>query len=183
MILLSFPLCTALALCCDDWRQNTPPPAWLRLVEGAGCGLVMAVGMTMVLIYLSDRLPFPAVGLSGWQVAMVIGFPATTAIVFGAYVPHIYRAARRAASLRREEASQSVAPVGSLTLPAVPRHGGRASADPALSQRSEAAPVMAHEAYSSALQDAPRQRRSSRRPARNDIAANGALTDDAVIPR
>jgi hypothetical protein len=69
----------------------------------------MAVSMAMVLIYLGDRLPFPTVGLPGWEITMVIGFPTSIAIVLGGCVPHIYRAARRAASIRREEASRSFA--------------------------------------------------------------------------
>jgi hypothetical protein len=138
LILLTFPLCTALALCCDDWVEERPPPGWLRIAEAAGCGLVIAAGMAMVLIYLSDRLPFPTAGLPGWKIAMVIGFPVTTAMVYGGCVPHIYRAARRAASIRREEASQSVAPAGSLMPLGPERHGGRDAADAPQSGKPEA---------------------------------------------
>jgi hypothetical protein len=138
LILLTFPLCTALALCCDDWVEERPPPGWLRIAEAAGCGLVIAAGMAMVLIYLSDRLPFPTAGLPGWKIAMVIGFPVTTAMVYGGCVPHIYRAARRAASIRREEASQSVAPAGGLTPLAPGPHAGREGPDAPQSAKPEA---------------------------------------------
>jgi hypothetical protein len=127
------------ALCCDDWVENTlPPPVWLRIAEAAGCGLVMAAGMAMVLIYLSDRLPFPTAGLHGWKIAMVIGFPTTIAMVFGGCVPHIYRAARRAANIRREEATQSVAHARSLTALTPERHSGREAADAPQPSKPEA---------------------------------------------
>ena len=29
--LLSFAICTAVALCCDDWVEDRTPPAWLRV--------------------------------------------------------------------------------------------------------------------------------------------------------
>jgi len=110
----------------------------VRIAEAAGCGLVIAAGMAMVLIYLSDRLPFPTAGLPGWKIAMVIGFPVTTAMVYGGCVPHIYRAARRAASIRREEASQSVAPAGSLTPLAPGPHSGREAVGAPQSGKPEA---------------------------------------------
>jgi hypothetical protein len=138
VILLTLPLCTALALCCDDWVEDTPPPVWLRLAEAAGCGLVMAAGMAMVLIYLSDRLPFPILGLPRWKIAMVIAFPTTTAIVFGGCVPHIYRTARRAASIRRAEASQPFASAGSLSPITAGRDSGREASDSPQSDKPEA---------------------------------------------
>ncbi len=115
MILLTFPLCTAVALCCDDWVGEQPPPRWLRPVEAAGCAAVMAAGMAMVLIYLPDRLPFPAAGLSGRTIAMAVLFPASIALAIGGFVPHIYRAARRAAAARREEAGGPPAPAAGQT--------------------------------------------------------------------
>ena len=106
LILLSFILCTTVALCCDDWAEDTLPPAWLRLAEAAGCGLVMILGMGIVDFYLADKLPFPATGLPGWKLALLFGFPSTLSVVIGGFVPHIYRAARRAATARRKEANQ-----------------------------------------------------------------------------
>jgi hypothetical protein len=179
IILLSFPLCTALALCCDDWVESTPPPAWLRLAEAAGCGLVMAVSMAMVLIYLGDRLPFPTVGLPGWEITMVIGFPTSIAIVFGGCVPHIYRAARRAASIRREEASRSFAADAPLSeQPEAGVHKARATS------ASQVASVMREETHSPVVDDAPQRRRPSDRPARRSAeAADGSITNDAVSRR
>jgi len=179
IILLSFPLCTALALCCDDWVESTPPPAWLRLAEAAGCGLVMAVSMAMVLIYLGDRLPFPTVGLPGWEITMVIGFPTSIAIVFGGCVPHIYRAARRAASIRREEASRSFA--ADAPLSEQPEAGVHRARAPSASQ---VASVMREETHSPVVDDAPQRRRPSDRPARRSAeSADGSITNDAVSRR
>jgi hypothetical protein len=179
IILLSFPLCTALALCCDDWVESTPPPTWLRLAEAAGCGLVMAVSMAMVLIYLGDRLPFPTVGLPGWEITMVIGFPTSIAILFGGCVPHIYRAARRAASIRREEASRSFAADAPLSeQPEAGVHRARATS------ASQMASVMREETHSPVVDDAPQRRRPSHRPARRSAeAADGSITNDAVSRR
>jgi hypothetical protein len=188
IILLTFPLCTALALCCDDWIENTPPPVWLRIAEAAGCGLVMAAGMAMVLIYLSDRLPFPTAGLPGWKIVMVIGFPTTIAMVFGGCVPHIYRAARRAASIRREEASQSVAPAGSLTPLASERHGGREAADAPQSGKAEAGSHGRHPMVSRhpAPGSSARAGKTDDRQApvtTGESPAAGAMTDDSVARR
>jgi hypothetical protein len=36
-IFLTGMLCTALALCCDDWPQDSDPPLWLRLAEATSC--------------------------------------------------------------------------------------------------------------------------------------------------
>jgi len=118
MILLSFLLCTAVALCCDDWPQDTKPPAWLRFAEAAGCALVMVLGMGMVYFYLGDKLPFPTDDLPGWKIALLIGFPSAIALVIGGFVPHIYRSARRAATARRNEASRPSMPASRDPLPA-----------------------------------------------------------------
>jgi hypothetical protein len=118
LILLSFMLCTAVALCCDDWADDRPPPGWLRFIEAAGCALVMILGMAMVDIYLADKLPFPTSALPGWKIALLFGFPTTLALVIGGFVPHIYRSARRAATARRNEASQPLAPATRDPVPA-----------------------------------------------------------------
>jgi hypothetical protein len=110
LILLSFMLCTALALCCDDWVAETMPPIWLRLAEAAGCTAAMVLGMGLVVTYLADYLPFPTDQLVGSKLVMLFAFPSAMAFVIGACVPHIYRSARRAATARRNEASQLVAP-------------------------------------------------------------------------
>jgi hypothetical protein len=108
LILLSGILCSVLALCCNDWPWDRAPPAWLRLAEAAGCASVMAVGTA--LIYLEGMLPASLGELHGWMVAAWIGLPSTMALMFGCFVPHIYRNARIAAAARRNESSHSIAP-------------------------------------------------------------------------
>jgi ABC-type amino acid transport system permease subunit len=100
--LLSFALCTAVALCCDDWVEDTPPPAWLRFAEAAGCSTVMVA--SVLLLYFGNMLTFPAGALTPNSVALLIALPTGLASVIGAYVPHIYRSARRSAMARRDEA-------------------------------------------------------------------------------
>ena len=112
LILLSFMLCTALALCCDDWVEEKIPPVWLRVVEATGCAAAMALGMAFVVTYLSGGLPFSADQLIGSKLVMLFVFPSAMAFVIGGCVPHIYRSARRAATARRAEVSQvAVAPL------------------------------------------------------------------------
>jgi hypothetical protein len=110
LILLSFMLCTALALCCDDWVAETTPPIWLRLAEAAGCAAAMALGMALVVTFLPDYLPHPTNQWIGLKLVMLFAFPSALAFVVGACVPHIYRSARLAATARRDEASQLVSP-------------------------------------------------------------------------
>jgi hypothetical protein len=99
VILLSGILCCAVALCCDNWAEDTIPPIWLRYVEAAGCASVMAFGTALV--YAADLLPFEL--LSPWMVAAWIALPSVMALMIGGWVPHIYRSARRAAKSEREE--------------------------------------------------------------------------------
>jgi hypothetical protein len=113
LILLSFMLCTTLALCCDDWVAETMPPIWWRLGEAAGCAATMAFGLALVVMYLAEALPFSTDQLIGTKLAVFFAFPSAMAFVIGACVPHIYRSARRAATARRNEATQ-------LMTPAVP---------------------------------------------------------------
>jgi len=42
-ILLSFMMCTALAMCCDDWVTETMPSIWWRLAEAAACAVAVAL--------------------------------------------------------------------------------------------------------------------------------------------
>jgi hypothetical protein len=98
VILLSGILCSAVALCCDDWAEDTIPPIWLRYVEAVGCASVMAVGTALV--YAADLVPFQL--SSPWMVAAWIALPSTMALMIGGWVPHIYRSARRAAKSERE---------------------------------------------------------------------------------
>jgi len=123
LILLTFMLCTTVALCCDDWAEDARrPPAWLRFAEAAGCAFAMVLGMGMVYFYLGDKLPFPTATLPGWKVALLVGFPSTMALIIGGCVPHIYRSARRAAMARRNEAIQPPGPAARF-----PRTAGNAS--------------------------------------------------------
>ena len=162
----------------------------------SGCGsprpraaaLVMAAGMAMVLIYLSDRLPFPTAGLPGWKIAMVIGFPVMTAMVYGGCVPHIYRAARRAASIRREEASQFVAPTGSLKPLAPEDHRGGEAADAPQSGKPETGSHGRHPVAfrHAAPRNAARARITDGRQApatTGQSPATDAMTDDGVTQR
>jgi hypothetical protein len=96
-VVLSGVLCVALAFCCDDWQSEAEPPVTRRLMEAAGCGMVMALAAAFV--YFAGLLPYQLTGmmLRAWFV-----LPALMAIILGGLVPHIYRGARRAASARRE---------------------------------------------------------------------------------
>jgi hypothetical protein len=101
VILLSGMLCTAVALCCDDWTEDRPPPIWLRFVEALGCALVMALGAALV--YFADLLPFLSNGMPRWMPVAWIVLPSIMALLIGGWVPHIYRSARRAAMSQRGE--------------------------------------------------------------------------------
>ena len=148
----------------------------------------MAAGMAMVLIYLSDRLPFPTAGLPGWKIAMVIGFPTTIAMVFGGCVPHIYRAARRAASIRREEATQSVARARSLTPLTPERHARREAVDAPQSGKPEAGlhgrhPMVSRHAAPGSSARARKTDRGQAPATTGQSSAAGAMTVDSVTRR
>jgi hypothetical protein len=104
-IVLSFMMCTALALCCDDCVAETVPPIWLRLAEAAACSIAVALGMALIVTYLPEALLIPSARLSGSTLVMLFAFPSALALMIGGCVPHIYRSARRAATARRDEAS------------------------------------------------------------------------------
>ena len=137
---LSGALCTAVALCCDDWPQDTEPPAWLRAAEAAGCAMAMA--MAAVLVLYGDLLPPPLNALSGVMLLSWIVLPSILALVIGGFVPQIYRAARRAATRRRREALMTqpgAAPRPSaIALPPLARLAAGIAAAPR--QPSSAAP-------------------------------------------
>jgi hypothetical protein len=107
LILLSGVLGAALALCCNDWPDDSTPPAWLRPAEAAGCASVMVVGTT--LIYYGGMLTTSLGALQGWMVGAWIALPSAMALMFGFFVPHIYRKARLAAAARRNGASRIMA--------------------------------------------------------------------------
>jgi TRAP-type C4-dicarboxylate transport system permease small subunit len=145
--LLSFPLCTALALCCDDWVEDAPPPKWLRVAEALGCASVM--GITILLLYFGDVLTFGAGKLTPGGLGLLVALPSGLALVIGGYVPHIYRAARRAATARRDEASRAAAPeawrpaLHAIEAPLAPlsngHDGGRRAGDAQHEERGEEA--------------------------------------------
>lgn len=109
-ILLSFMLCTVLALCCDDWTAETMPPIWWRPAEAAACAVAVALGMALIVVYLPEALLIPSEKLSGSTLVMLFAFPSALALMIGGCVPHIYRSARRAATARRDEALQLITP-------------------------------------------------------------------------
>lgn len=134
LILLSFLLCAAVAFCCDDWVHDRRPPAWLRFAEAGGCAAAVAAGMGIVVIYLSDNLRLPAAVLHGWRLALLIAMPSALALVIGACVPAMYRAANAAAAARRggfapplpadePEASAAYATVTRVAGRLAPAHG------------------------------------------------------------
>jgi hypothetical protein len=132
-ILLSCVMCTALALCCDDWVADTMPPRWLRLAEGAGCAVAVVLGMALIVVYLPEALKITSDKLVGLTLVMLFAFPSALALMIGGCVPHIYRSARRAATARRDEASRLLTPVLPAPQPsttgacrsALPRRAGR----------------------------------------------------------
>ena len=103
-ILWSGILCAALALCCDDWPQDTRPPRWLRLLEAAGCASVMALGG--VFMDLNHIMPIPSDLTPLVHLTFVAVLPAVLALIIGGWVPHIYRSARLCARARQDEARQ-----------------------------------------------------------------------------
>jgi hypothetical protein len=107
--ILSGMTCFVIALCCDSWSADTDPPRWLRPTEALACGATMAMGT--LFFYFLDLAPSPGVpGLSPALLLTIwIALPSTLAMVIGGFVPHIYRAARRAAAARRDEAARLAA--------------------------------------------------------------------------
>ena len=108
--IMSGILCTAVALCCDDWSEDSSPPAWLRSAEAIGCGFAMAAGAALLWFagmgppISSEPTVSPELLLATW-----IGFPGTMATMIGACVPHIYRASRRAAAAHLASTTQTAA--------------------------------------------------------------------------
>jgi hypothetical protein len=98
IIILSGVLCAALALCCDDWTEDTVAPTWLRCIETVGCGLAM--GVVMVLLYFGTDLLPPKIS------PLVLGLAPVLGVIVGGWVPHIYRSAHRAAMSDRGNAPE-----------------------------------------------------------------------------
>jgi hypothetical protein len=181
LILLSFPLCAAVALCCDDWAADTAPPAWLRVAEAAGCALAM--GAATVLLYFENMLPY-ADTLSDWKLPVVLALPAVMALVIGGCVPHIYRSARRAASARRAEVSRLFAPAA----PPAPtpdaaslgrREGGLAATDAQHQQgREQAGEAAGQEGQQVVAGQAAHRARAKRRKRTADLVPGEDPRDD-----
>jgi hypothetical protein len=102
LIFLSGMLCSVVALCCDDWPDDSAPPIWVRFVEAGSCAAVMLFGTSF--IYFGDMLPASMGVVNGWMAVSWIALPSAMALVIGGIVPHVYRSARRAAAATRNEA-------------------------------------------------------------------------------
>ena len=143
-ILLSFALCIAVALCCDDWVEDKAAPSWLRSAEAAVCGSVMAVSIT--LLYFGNVMTFRAGTLRPEALLLLIALPSGLAAVIGGYVPHIYRSARRAAMARRNEAKQLSTPaqahaeIGAVHAPSQEKGGEPRTRKDAPSRRAVRTP-------------------------------------------
>jgi hypothetical protein len=111
-IFLSGVLSSAVAFCCDDWPENSPPPFWLRWAEATGCAVVMAGGLMMLVWW--RLLPLAIDQLPGRAIFALFGLPSALAFIIGACVPQLYRAARLAANTRRAE----IRPAPAGTTPA-----------------------------------------------------------------
>jgi uncharacterized protein (DUF1330 family) len=86
VVLVSFPLCAAVAFFRDHWTGDTTRPAWLRRTETAGCVSVMALGIA--LLVFGELLPFATDMLRGWKLAVVIALSSALALMIGSCVPH-----------------------------------------------------------------------------------------------
>jgi hypothetical protein len=86
LILLSFPLCAAVAFFRDHWAGDTTRPAWLRRTETAGCVSVMALGIALLIF--GNLFPFATDVLRGWRLAVVIALSSALALMIGGCVPH-----------------------------------------------------------------------------------------------
>ncbi len=124
LILLTFMLCTAVAVACDGWAADKPAPVWWHLAETFGCGLTMAVGMGIVIVYLNETLPFRVGALPEWKIALLVTMPSILAMVIGGCVPHIYRSAHSAAIARRSEEPAPDAPTPGPSAVAEPAPAG-----------------------------------------------------------
>jgi hypothetical protein len=95
IVLLSFPLCAAVAFFRDHWAGDTTRPVWLSRVETTGCISVMALGVA--LLYFGELLPFASDLLRGWRLAVLIAASSAMALMIGSCVPRAHRAAGAAA--------------------------------------------------------------------------------------
>jgi hypothetical protein len=93
-VAISGMICAAVAFCCNDWVAEEPPPRWFRAAEAAGCAIVVASGLTLMVGF--DLFPHPS-NLPSW---LIVVLPSIMSAMIGGYVPHIYRAGRRVAAAR-----------------------------------------------------------------------------------
>lgn len=85
VILLSFPLCAAVAFFRDHWAPDASRLGWLRRVEAAGCTSVMA--LPIGLLYFGALFPSPPHLLQGWKLAVLLGMTSMIALTIGGCVP------------------------------------------------------------------------------------------------
>ena len=90
VVLLSFPLCAAVAFFRDHWAEDTTRPAWLRRAETAGCASVMALGIA--LLFFGELFPFATDVLQGRRLAALVALSSSLAVMIGACVPYRCRA-------------------------------------------------------------------------------------------
>jgi hypothetical protein len=90
VLLLSFPLCAAVAFFRDQWAGDTTRSVWVRRVETTGCTLVMALGIA--LLCFGEQLPFATDSLQGWWLAVLIAASSALAVMIGSCVPRTHRA-------------------------------------------------------------------------------------------
>jgi hypothetical protein len=85
--IISGILCSTVAFCCDDWSEDSRPPAWLRSAEAIGCGIVMAAGTA--LLWFAGMGPPIASELAispELLLSTLIAFPSAMATIVGACV-------------------------------------------------------------------------------------------------
>lgn len=104
-------LCFLVAYACDDRPPATPEPFWFHCAEAAGCALMMAACMALLLqIFPESRLP-------PW---LRVALPTGTAALVGFYIPAIHRAGLRASENKQQCAVRETG--------AAPQPAGAASA-------------------------------------------------------
>jgi hypothetical protein len=85
VILLSFPLCVALAVFRDYWAEDTTRPGWLWRAETTACRSVMA--LAIALLYVGELFPSAPHQLQGWTLVVLIGATSMIALMIGSCVP------------------------------------------------------------------------------------------------
>ncbi len=114
-IMITGIICAVLAFCCNDWVADERPPRWLPLAEAAVCATVVTVAMALMVAADWMDLNKTSNGDYSLKVVIVAGVN-LMAVMIGSYVPHIYRAAHRAAAARAAPlCAEVVGPVPTAT--------------------------------------------------------------------